>query len=907
MAVFKCKMCGGDLEIVNGESVCECEYCGTKQTIPTTDSEKLTNLYNRANRLRFNNEFDKAAGIFENITAEYPEEAEAYWGLCLCKYGIEYVDDPTTAKKIPTCHRTSLESIFDDSNFELAQEYADSVAQRLYREEAKEIDRLQKAILDIAKNEKPYDIFICYKETAPDGQRTKDSVMAQDIYDALIAKGYKVFFARITLEDKLGQEYEPYIFAALSSAKIMLSVGTSYENFNAVWVKNEWSRYLSLMKTDKSKVLIPCYCDIDAYDMPQEFKNLQGQDMGKVGFIQDLVRGVGKIVPAPNDVAAQNVAPVQQAVVQQVVSSNAENLLKRGMLALEEGQWDEADEFFEQVLNENVEEPRAYLGKLLYDYEAKSEEDFVNSAEAADERLNEHENYKKAYRFADDEYKAHLVELNNKYVFSSGMKLFNSAVRESDYIRAKEIFDIIPNYPPAKEKSAECLAKGKDSKDINYNKAVDFMNSGDYAAAISEFNDLKGYKDSFERIYNCGVAAMNKEKYLCAVFAFRITKDYKDSKDLLKECLSHLPTHTFSTDRHQVIGLDQGGNVIVDRHCRIDHDSGQYNVTEWSDIVAVSTEGYKTVGLKADGTVVESSKRYNEGCKVPGWENVVAVQTVCGCIIGLTSDGRVLAKNGYTNLFELCNNISMWTDIVEISVVEQYDHVCAIGLKTDGTVVAYQNSDIPCKDIDVSEWKDIVALSVNPDLALALKSDGTVVVQGREYYKQCIETDWKDIVAICTDHEQPYGLKADGTVITARSELWNANTEMLELTDIVAISAGPNSHGIYCLKSDGTVAYGHLSGSDIYRSKLCSDPKQLEIQRRERKERKIREQEARRKQEIAAIRKQIAEFEKQKKELMIELSQLKGIFSGPKKHRLETQINEIDGQISALNMQITKE
>ena len=141
MAVFKCKMCGGDLEIVNGESVCECEYCGTKQTIPTTDSEKLTNLYNRANRLRFNNEFDKAAGIFENITAEYPEEAEAYWGLCLCKYGIEYVDDPATAKKIPTCHRTSLESIFDDSNFELAQEYADSVAQRLYREEAKEIDR----------------------------------------------------------------------------------------------------------------------------------------------------------------------------------------------------------------------------------------------------------------------------------------------------------------------------------------------------------------------------------------------------------------------------------------------------------------------------------------------------------------------------------------------------------------------------------------------------------------------------------------------------------------------------------------------------------------------------------------------------------------------------------------------
>ena len=118
MAVSKRKMCGGDLEIVNGESVCECEYCGTKQTIPTTDSEKLTNLYNRANRLRFNNEFDKAAGIFENITAEYPEEAEAYWGLCLCKYGICCI-----LKNIPICLRNHLLSLLDIIHTTLRSHY----------------------------------------------------------------------------------------------------------------------------------------------------------------------------------------------------------------------------------------------------------------------------------------------------------------------------------------------------------------------------------------------------------------------------------------------------------------------------------------------------------------------------------------------------------------------------------------------------------------------------------------------------------------------------------------------------------------------------------------------------------------------------------------------------------------
>ena len=52
--------------------------------------------------------------------ADFRQEAEAYWGLVLCKYGIEYVDDPATGKKVPTCHRSSFESIMEDPNFEQA-------------------------------------------------------------------------------------------------------------------------------------------------------------------------------------------------------------------------------------------------------------------------------------------------------------------------------------------------------------------------------------------------------------------------------------------------------------------------------------------------------------------------------------------------------------------------------------------------------------------------------------------------------------------------------------------------------------------------------------------------------------------------------------------------------------------
>ena len=194
MAILKCKMCGGDLNVAEGQTVCECEYCGSRQTVPTLDSEKKLTLFTRANRLRSLCEFDKAFSIYESIIADFPEEAEAYWGLILCKYGIEYVDDPTTAKKIPTCHRSSFDPVLDDPNFEMVMEYADAVSRSVYRAEAKEIERLRSGILEVSSKEAPYDIFICYKETDEDGNRTIDSVIAQDVYTALTEKGYRVFF-----------------------------------------------------------------------------------------------------------------------------------------------------------------------------------------------------------------------------------------------------------------------------------------------------------------------------------------------------------------------------------------------------------------------------------------------------------------------------------------------------------------------------------------------------------------------------------------------------------------------------------------------------------------------------------------------------------------------------------------
>lgn len=361
MKVLKCPMCGGNLIPEAGGKYGTCDYCGSISPLPKTTDEYQINLFNRANHLRQANEFDKAIVAYENLLGMDDTDAEAHWGALLSRYGIEYVDDPAGGGKLPTCHRLQTAPILQDVDYKATLRYApDDYTRSLYEKQAQRIAEIQKQILALSQKESPYDIFICYKQSTSSGARTKDSVIAQDIYKNLTAEGYRTFFAEISLEDRVGEQYEPIIFAALNSSKVMLVIGTSSDNLNAVWVKNEWSRFLSLMKTDRSKLLIPCYRDMSPYDLPDEFSMLQAQDIGKIAFMQDLLRGIGKVFNLEKTSGTSRELPHQSNT-----NDSISALLKRGNMALEDGDWSKADEFFEQILNQDAEFAPAYLGKFL--------------------------------------------------------------------------------------------------------------------------------------------------------------------------------------------------------------------------------------------------------------------------------------------------------------------------------------------------------------------------------------------------------------------------------------------------------------------------------------------------------------------------------------------------------------
>ena len=446
MGALKCKMCGSNLEIEDSITVCKCEKCGTSQTVPDIEDDKELKLFERAGRLRFNCDFDKAAGIYNTITDSYPEEAEGYWGLILCKYGIEYADN-ASGKKVPVCHRISYDSVMDDEDFELVMENSDSESRAIFREEAKIIEENRKKYIQIAESEQPYDIYISYRAKDDNGDKTAVSEIAGHLYNKLTSAGYRVFLSEAALKGKKRSECEPYIYSALNSANVMLALGTSYDDYNNVWVKNEWNRYLEIAEKNKNKCLIPCYKDVDEYDIPKEFAGLKVCQLGNDDTFNNIMAEIANVVkqesvnqPAPKPEKAEPAEEIELEEIEIIEPVDINKLLDEGFSAISDKNWKKANKLFFHVLDEEPDNSKAYWGQLLVQQECTNAREMADNLylqvigntsdntyelEIRDRRQEIKDKYPVANLFSEEEY-ANLFDVHFNY--QSGVENTKSAI-----------------------------------------------------------------------------------------------------------------------------------------------------------------------------------------------------------------------------------------------------------------------------------------------------------------------------------------------------------------------------------------------------------------------------------------------------------------------------------------------
>lgn len=310
----RCKNCGGTVSPLPGNPrFFRCDYCANVQSQMTDrESYMIEKGFDALRRA----DFDEAEETFSQIIMRSSDAYEAYWGRALARFGITFVDDYRENKRVPTIHKVSPASFVKDTDYSRAIAHAPREIAIGYRDFAAYIEKIRNAQMLVAQKEKPYDIFLCYKESDEERrlERTRDSYDCSDLYVHLTGLGYRVFFSRESLRGYISEEFEPYIYNALATAKVMIVYGTRPEYMKSTWVKNEWSRYQKMIDAGRKQPnsLVVAASQMPLSQVPDALKSRQCMDADFRTFYTDLDKHIAKVIAVHNASSARPVPPAQR-------------------------------------------------------------------------------------------------------------------------------------------------------------------------------------------------------------------------------------------------------------------------------------------------------------------------------------------------------------------------------------------------------------------------------------------------------------------------------------------------------------------------------------------------------------------------------------------------------------------
>lgn len=314
-------------------------------------------------------------------------------------------------------------------------------------------------------------------------------------------------------------------------------------------------------------------------------------------------------------------------------SADMEALIRSALAYLDKGSWETASDYCSKVLELDSEHTMAYIIKLLADMKLKSIYDI--SETGID--LSGNVYFRNAVRYADDELRKTLKQLNTRSVYNGGIKKMENAFTAEEYTKAAAIFHSLEKFEDAPQKREYCLdlaAKRRKQELKLLKKDTKLLAGIVIAVGVVAIAVIISVYDPFfeiaENITASDVKKANYEKamekyengdYLEAAYAFRKLNGFKDSEEYEKKANDNYYSNT--------------------------------NISDWTDIAAVSSGENFTVGLKTDETVVAVGAYPKD---ISNWTNIVAISAGKNDAAGLRSDGTVVVSNDYYD-------ISDWTNI----------------------------------------------------------------------------------------------------------------------------------------------------------------------------------------------------------------------------------------------------
>lgn len=320
---------------------------------------------------------------------------------------------------------------------------------------------------------------------------------------------------------------------------------------------------------------------------------------------------------------------LQNIPVEYPANPSVEPMLKRAYIALEDEDWEKAEELFDQILNEAPECALAYLGLSMQTAAINRLEDFFGFFMLEDSK---DKNLRRAKQFSEGALKARF---------------------EEEERRKAERATLLP---PALERAAAArgvllaegdrlLAEKADGTILSSDGDTDLKSKLDIRGRLitawgepAKEKRIKVYTDGSAELYEGGYRDEKLVRSWTGIAAAALIGDggWLSYYWLLKEDgtitdeegnararggYSFGNIINFASTGHLVAFVNMYGRVMV--FSRV----GQYDVSNWRDIVSVAVGKEFVAGLKADGTLVVEGKCKGKE-RVTGWKLFNSIDTL---------------------------------------------------------------------------------------------------------------------------------------------------------------------------------------------------------------------------------------------------------------------------------------
>ena len=329
MQIVKCKNCGAQLDIRNAiGGVVACEYCDSKHTLPKTTDVNAVNFLAIGEHSLDNGKFDEAYSAYGKAASIDGNEPEAFFGMALAANRVRYIKDVKNNRLQPICYDAASKSFVSDGNYLRALSLATAEQKGEYAKRANEIDYIRNEFYKLKQSGREYDCFICVKVSGENGYKTIDSERANDIYYHLKDKGYRPFYSEREVQNETGADYEARILYALFSSPCMLVICSDESYLQTPWVKNEYTRFISLINDEQKEAnsITIGFFDKPIERLPGRNGRLQGvclKNPDAYSKIVDFVNNCSPLVKA-RKAQAEAERSAQEAALRRQLEEQAE-------------------------------------------------------------------------------------------------------------------------------------------------------------------------------------------------------------------------------------------------------------------------------------------------------------------------------------------------------------------------------------------------------------------------------------------------------------------------------------------------------------------------------------------------------------------------------------------------------